>query len=309
MISIRSYGFGERRRQYVEHSDPEEAVSLTHAGLPGNFDKHVVDWFGAWPQDTVHPDFPDTANAPAIYNHDGTPYESLMLGFFNVWQGPSNSVAAEHGIQKRNLIAVGYSRDGFHWDRAGTDVFIGDDRTDGAWNWGNIQSVAGGPLIVGDELYFYASGRRKNDDFWDGYTSTGLFSLRRDGFASMRAEGTSGTLTTRVLTFDGQYLFVNADVPESLRVEVLDESGKPIDGYKSLAVKGDSTKLLIEWPGHLLLGDLAGRKIRLRFTLDSGDLFSFWISPWISGESRGATAGGGPGLHPSGWDRPLPSAQ
>jgi hypothetical protein len=31
-------------------------------------------------------------------------------------------------------------------------------------------------------------------------------------------------------------------------------------------------------------------------------LYSFWISPWLSGASRGYTAGGGPGLDPKGID-------
>ena len=38
--------------------------------------------------------------------------------------------------------------------------------------------------------------------------------------------------------------------------------------------------------------------------LKDGDLYAFWISPWQTGESRGYTAGGGPGLNPSGVDTP-----
>ena len=63
---------------------------------------------------------------------------------------------------------------------------------------------------------------------WDSYTSTGLATLRRDGFVSMRAGKEEGFLTTEKLSFDGKYLFVNADVKNkkaSLAVEVLDENG------------------------------------------------------------------------------------
>lgn len=295
-----------RTRQYLEHSDPEEGVSLSHRGVSSAYDKHIRYWFGAWPHDETHPDFPETEGAPQMYNHDAIGYESLLLGQFNVWQGPSNETAAQYGIQKRNQIMLGYSRDGFHWSRPDPKPFIGDNRTEGAWNWGNVQSVAGVPIIVDDELYFFASGRRKNDEFWDGYTSTGLFKLRRDGFASLRAGATEGTMTTRVLTFDGQYVFVNADVNGSLRIEVLDESGTSIPGYESLDFTGDTTKAIIEWRDSENLANLIGQKVRFRFTLMDGDLYSFWVSPWSTGESRGYLAGGGPGMHPSGWDRPHP---
>lgn len=61
---------------------------------------------------------------------------------------------------------------------------MGVNETEGAWNWGNMQSVIGVPLIVGDSLYLYSSGRMKNKVMWDGFTSTGLATLRRDGFVS-----------------------------------------------------------------------------------------------------------------------------
>ena len=42
-----------------------------------------------------------------------------------------------------------------------------------------------------------------------------------------------------------------------------------------------------------------------QFYVTNGDLYSFWISPWETGESRGYTAGGGPGLSPEGIDKPV----
>ena len=59
---------------------------------------------------------------------------------------------------------------------------------------------------------------------------------------------------------------------------------------------------MITWKDKKTLSELQGRPIRLKFYLTEGDLFAFWISPWESGESRGYTAGGGPGLSPSGID-------
>ena len=147
-----------------------------------------------------------------------------MLGYYSAWAGPDNTTCEKDGIQKRNVISLGYSRDGFHFSRPTHEPFMNVNETEGAWNWGNMQSICGVPIIVGDSLYFYSSGRRLNNIMWDSYTSTGLATLRRDGFASMRTGEKEGFLVTEKLTFDGKYLFVNADVKKgSLAIEVLDE--------------------------------------------------------------------------------------
>lgn len=204
---------------------------------------------------------------------------------------------------------LGYSRDGFHFARPSHSPFMPVNETDGAWNYGNMQSVNGVPLIVGDSLYVYSSGRSKNGVWWDAGVSTGLATLRRDGFVSMRAENKEGFLTTEKLSFDGKYFFVNADVKArgaQLKVELLDEAGNPIPGFTKrdcVVMRGaDKTKQQITWKGKQDLTELVGRTIRAKFYLTRGDLYAFWISPWTSGESRGFTAGGGPGLNASGID-------
>lgn len=68
--------------------------------------------------------------------------------------------------------------------------------------------------------------------------------------------------------------------------------------------RADSTKQLVTWKGHEDLSSLKGKTIRAKFYLKGGDLYAFWVSPWASGESRGYTAGGGPGLNACGVDRP-----
>ena len=72
-----------------------------------------------------------------------------MLGLYSVWQGPENGVCAKLGIQKKNEIFLGYSRDGFHFYRPSFKPFMAVNETEGAWNWGNMQSINGVPLIVG----------------------------------------------------------------------------------------------------------------------------------------------------------------
>ena len=310
-LSMRySTSVSSRSRSYLEADDAETAVSMAHRVRQGVPDKNVVYWFTPDDKEPRHPDFPEVD--PGIYNFDVVPYESILLGQYSVWQGPENNICGELGIQKRNEIALGYSRDGFHFARPTHIPFMSNNPIDGAWNWGNMQSIGGVPLIVGDSLYFYCSGRRLNNIMWDSYTSTGLAKLRRDGFVSMHAGKDEGILITEPVIFDGKYLFVNADVKGEnsyLGVEILDDQGNPISGYTlkdCLTAKNeDSTKLMIEWKSKDNVTSLKGTPIRFKFYLKDGDLYSFWISPWESGESRGYTAGGGPGLSPTGQDVPL----
>ena len=296
-----------RSRAYLEHADPEEAVSLAHRLREGVPDKHIVFWFTPDDKEKRHERYPDVD--PGIYNFDAIAYESIMLGFYSQWQGPENHIARGLMIPTRNEIMLGYSRDGFHFARPSHTPFMPVNETDGAWNYGNMQSVNGVPLIVGDSLYVYSSGRSKNGVWWDAGVSTGLATLRRDGFVSMRAGNKEGFLTTEKLSFDGKYFFVNADVKAKgaqLKVELLDADGNPIPGFTKrdcVVMRGaDKTKQLITWKGKQDLGELKGRTIRAKFYLTRGDLYAFWVSPWASGESRGYTGGGGPGLNASGID-------
>lgn len=295
-----------RSRAYLENDDPEMAVSLAHRLREGTTDKNVVFWFTPDDKEKVHPDYPDVI--PGIYNFDAIAYESLMLGLYSQWQGPENNICREAMMPKRNEIQLGYSRDGFHFARPTHESFMEvNTEKDESWNYGNMQSVNGVPLIVDDKLYFYSSGRCKNGIWWDAGTSCGLAVLRRDGFCSVHTDK-AGTLTTEIVVFDGKYLFVNADVEGQLLVEILNESGNVIPEFDCAScdiITGDSTKKLVSWHGKTDLSELAGRNLQFRFIIEKGDLYSFWVSPWESGESRGMIPGGGPGMSPTGVDVPF----
>src|ERR1044071_4390447 len=133
-------------------------------------------------------------------------------------------------------LGVGFSRDGFNWVRptrggGPSNAFIPAANLANTWNGYNTQSAGGGFLVVGDQLYFYFSGRNSphNSESSATLRQTGLATLRRDGFYSMEAGATQGTLTTRPVRFSGGHLFVNvADAAGQLQVEVLDASGNVI---------------------------------------------------------------------------------
>jgi hypothetical protein len=109
-----------------------------------------------------------------------------------------------------------------------------------------------------------------------------------------------GVLTTRPVRFSGKRLFVNADVANGeVRVEVLDSAGEVIKRFaktKCVPVRGDGTRQAVRWRGVGDLGSLAGQAVRLRFYVQGGGLYSFWVSPDASGASYGYVAAGGPGF-------------
>ena len=258
-------------------------------------------WIGADRKDLWRPEY---NSPPELYNLDCVAYESLTLGLFTIWHG-------EHiSREKPNDISVGYSRDGYHWSRPTREAFIGVSEQAGDWNWANVQSAGGCCLTVGDRLYFYVSGRQGEPGTnRPGICSTGLATLRRDGFASLSDDVTtpqpvrvrqspSASVTTRPLQFSGGHLFVNAEVNGGIRVEVLDREGRallPYSAANAATVTGNGTRVPVAWGSGVALQELAGEVVRFRFTLNRARLYSFWVSGSAGGQSGGYVAAGGPG--------------
>jgi hypothetical protein len=300
VFSIRSSSRFGRSRRYFETADFFR------------FSDEVKNEFVPWAcADSADPQRDDLKTRPQLYNLDCAAYESVMVGLFSIWRGDYRSTSTEKGKElfrlgrpKQNSICVGFSRDGFHWDRPDREPFMAVSEKRGDWNWGNVQSTAPCFLVVGDELRFYVSGRAgmtaAGSQTLDAGASTGLATLRRDGFASMDAGEEGGVLITRPLRFSGKRLFVNVDAPGGeLRAEVLDEAERviaPFDRERCRPIRAGATKQQVIWEGDNDLSALAGRAVRLRFHLSRGRLYAFWITPDAGGASYGFLGGGGPGL-------------
>jgi hypothetical protein len=276
-----------RARYYAESTD------LVNWNPP---DPSSVYWTG--PDDHDPPYTPGGA-LPELYNLDAVAYESVMVGLFSwYYPGPSQDNNYADGPNLVEL-GVGFSRDGFSWVRptrgAGANAFIPAANDTESWNAFNTQSAGGGFLVVGDELWFYFSGRTLKKPA-SGAGSTGLATLRRDGFYSLDSVSDGGTLTTRPVSFRGNHFFVNA--VGTIAVEALDAAGNVIPGFSRdncVAFSGDSTHAEISWRG-ANLGALAGQPVRFRFSVSNGSLYSFWVTPSASGASYGYVAAGGPGF-------------
>lgn len=255
---------------------------------------------------------------PEVYNFDSIAYESVMLGMFQIWYGPTNATIAQTKKPKITELQAAFSRDGFYYDRPTREALIPASRTDGTWDYGYLQSATGGLIVYDDEIRIYYSALSGHATGADGSEQTGAYvggavgyaTLRRDGFASM--DGT-GVLTTKPLTVtkDVRYLFVNANTSGgTLRAEILDADGNVMEGFgadRCRAMTADNCCYALSWDGAEDLSFLRGKTFRIRFTQESGELYAFWLSADPEGASGGAVGAGYAGekeLNPSLPDTP-----
>ena len=236
------------------------------------------------------------------YNLDATPYESLMLGLFTTLRCKHNIEGCPTDRYEYNEVVAGWSRDGFYFSKAPAaqrEPLLSLDKRWPSWRHGDVQSVGGGVLIVGELLYIYASGSNGKgcnesstihapataaapepgqplpppSSQCRNVSSTGLAVLRRDGFASITSKNGNQTavLTTRPVSFRGdrRYLFVNADLAQAaatLVAEVLWANGSVIRElsaarFHTLA-KVNSTRISAMWEAADLSAVRAGDSSR-----------------------------------------------
>lgn len=105
------------------------------------------------------------------------------------------------------------------------------------------------------------------------------YSLRLDGFASVRAPHSGGELITKPVVFSGAQLELNyaTSAAGSLRVEIRDGDGKPIPGYtlrESVDIFGNRIAGRAAWKHGTDVSPLSGRPVKLRFVMRDADLYS-----------------------------------
>lgn len=114
-----------------------------------------------------------------------------------------------------------------------------------------------------------------------GYPTVNLtrYTLRYDGFISVHAPFSGGELVTRPLRFEGDRLSINyaTSAPGSVSVEIQDANGRPIPGFTAgdcREIIGDEIDRIVSWTGGPDVSSLAGRPIRLRFSMQAADLYA-----------------------------------
>ena len=205
-------------------------------------------------------------------------YEDLYLGW--LWVFDRNQTAE---------VELASSRDGKAWRRTAPGRIFFPRGEAGTWDSEMILVVA--PVVRDDKIWIYYSGwntpytAEAEEKATRGWVENGrrmqwaigLATLRLDGFVSLDAGSTTGTLLTRPIELDGGTLTVNARVGGELRVEALAD-GRPLPGYgaaECLPVRGDGLRQAVRWKGHPNVDGLRGRTVQLRFTLRDGSLYAF----------------------------------
>lgn len=235
-----------------------------------------------------------------LYTNQVKPYHRaphILIGFPTryVERGWSDSMKALPELDHREMRAAASqrygtaiteallmaSRDGLTFKRW-NEAFLrpGIERPD-AWNYGHqyiawhvVETTAalkGAP----NELSLYAS-----ESYWTGEGSAvRRYTMRMDGFVSLSAPMAGGEVVTKPLKFSGSKLALNfaTSAAGSVRVEIQDQSGKPVEGFSLADCPehfGDTIERAVTWKGGASVGQLAGVSVRLRFVLKDADLYS-----------------------------------
>ena len=179
------------------------------------------------------------------------------------------------------------SADGVTWQRVNRQPLfpLGPEGS-----WDETIGLAAKPFVHGDKIYIYYTGygrtsptpgATKPEKIGQWNIETGLATLRRDGFASLQADASPGVVVTKPFAFEGNGLLVNTDVSQgSLRVEVLDVQGQPIDGFTkddAHPISGDQLQARVAWESGKDVAELRGRVVRLKFYVENGDLYSLAV--------------------------------
>jgi len=108
------------------------------------------------------------------------------------------------------------------------------------------------------------------------------YSLRLDGFVSVRAPYAGGELTTKPFTFIGSKLWLNfaTSAAGEIKVEIQDANRQAVPGYslaEAQALIGNEMARAVSWKTGEDVSQLIGKPIRLRFVMKDADLYSLWF--------------------------------
>ncbi len=236
------------------------------------------------------------------------PYAGCFIGLINTYHWETLGPIPEDKLWQDKLnVQLAFSRNGITWNRVGPSgviphgdldkdldwetiargqVFLQYGEHKKEWDWGQVYSYHA-PVVHDDRVWIYYTGLGSRH--WSNYhgddrppkSGIGLATLRLDGFVSVQpvSDQEGGTLTTRPFIFLDDDIQVNADASDgSVRVEILDGKGQPIDGFTAAdcqVLHGDQLRHTLSWKEKQNCAQLKGHTVRLRFYLDRAKLFSF----------------------------------
>lgn len=122
-----------------------------------------------------------------------------------------------------------------------------------------------------------------NQDYAQPSAHLRRYSLRIDGFASVRADYAGGEFVTKPLKFSGKALEINFSTSAAggIKIEIQDQDGKAIPGFSLEEAReqiGNEIDRVVSWKGGSDVSSLAGKPVRLRFVIKDADLYALKFS-------------------------------
>ena len=197
---------------------------------------------------------------PAIYHAKGARWTSHCLRFTHIQLWSSRALNNWERVANRQAFIP--------WSPGGS----------GAYDL-NKNMPPSCPLVRGDELWFYYSGRKEYSIYpvpdLDG-AAVCLAVLRRDGFVSLDADSEEGRVTTEPFNVPTDKLWLNANAAKGqLRVEVVN-IGTDETVAVSVPIEEDARRVEVQWQDGNFSAH-TGKPVRLRFTLRNAELYSYWF--------------------------------
>lgn len=123
-----------------------------------------------------------------------------------------------------------------------------------------------------------------NQDYAQPTAHMRRYSLRTDGFASLHCGYAGGHAITKPLIFTGRELSLNFSTSAAggVKVGFEDVDGKPVPGFgleECVMQIGNELDRKVTWKSGADVSSLAGKTLRLRFSMKDADIFSFQFIP------------------------------
>ena len=166
------------------------------------------------------------------------------------------------------------SRDGVNWDRPFLEAWVRPGPDQDNWTDRNNMTAYGIVETSPIEWSMYISEHYRHAD-----NRMRRITIRKQGFASMHANAKGGEFTTKPIKFTGKKLVLNyaTSAAGSIKIEVLDDQGKPVPGFALAEMPelyGDELEATATWKKGADLSALAGKSIQLRVVMKDADLFA-----------------------------------
>lgn len=220
---------------------------------------------------------PDEHEVPEYYGMTVFRRGDLFFGMLQVFDRVTGLMHAE----------LAWSDDGYVWHKIGNHPQVLGVGAKGEWDE-NMVIPGEGPVVVGDEMWFYYAGAKEPHLLADQIPAAGLAIAPRDQLVGLRPkEGQTGYALTRpFFRPEAGDLVLNTTIDEaggSVAVELRDDFGNPIPGFTAedcAPVVAGGLAMPVRWKGRGL-SEVPEKEIRMRFVIKGATLFTYDVVPSV----------------------------